>query len=237
MGDELQVRSTPWGWTAFTIFLIAYGNGFSAFFSLVDDPLTWRMWLAFVISLCACYLMMFLDPKNTVRFRSMIAALQGHDIRLSISLCPAWLRSIVLAVALGLLACLSLQFANTDLFLLPDPFAFSEIMRAPSKGVIFGLSILAFLIRDVALILLLNLRPARKRADMAAIFYLIFAYGILPGTLYALEQPAIAAIFLPDPTRFTSLVSALLQAAVLGVLLIFYWQKIERAFSESLAHD
>jgi hypothetical protein len=98
----------------------------------------------------------------------------------------------------------------------------------------FGFSILAFLLRDAALILWLNVRPSRKRADLAAIFYLVFAYCILPPTLYAFELPQVAALFFPDPRGFGSLVSGSLQAVAMIAVLAFRWRLAEAQFIRGL---
>ena len=237
MGAELQVKSTPWGWTAFTIFLIAYGNGFSVLSLSGAHPVISRLWLAFAISIIACYLMLFIDPKSVVQFRALVAALRKSDVAHSIGLCPAWLRSVVLAGVLGMLASFSLLFGKSGSLQLPYAFVLSEFIPDLREGITFGLSILAFLLRDISLILLLNIRPSRKRADMAAIFYLIFAYGILPGTLRALELPGVAALFLPDVTGFVSLVSAMFQGTVMAGILIYFWCRAEQKFFEGLARD
>jgi len=85
-----------------------------------------------------------------------------------------------------------------------------------------------FLTRDALIFIFFSMSANRRRADMTAIFYLLLLYWLLPSILAGLNFPLAQAALLPIGTHdaTVSIISALLQCAVLGFLIMQRWKKL-----------
>ncbi|MDR3222060.1 MAG: hypothetical protein LBU46_08685 [Candidatus Accumulibacter sp.] len=212
MRRELLLRNHAVCWPAFLLFWMGWGAGFvktgewSPFFAFCT-LLTWG----------TVYLLLFFERKDQGLWLRLIAACKNKDKPLIRHLLPSWLASFILALALSLvtLASLPAQKHQTLLVLL---------------------SVAAFVTRDVAWTLRLNIAPDARRADSAAMVSLIVAYGVLP-VLAGLISPQLRSVLLPDLGWVTGLVhdskpliiglvASLSQAALAVWLLYGRWRKV-----------
>jgi hypothetical protein len=212
MRRELLLRNRAWCWPAFLLFWMGWSAGFvktrewSSFFTICT-LLTWG----------TVYLLLFFERKDQGMWLRLIAACKNRDKPLIRHLLPSWLTSFALALALSLVTLASLREQKLSVLLAL-------------------LSVAAFVTRDVAWILRLNMAPDARRADSAAAISLIVAYGVLP-VLAGLISPQLRSVLLPDLVSRTQvvhdfqliligLVASLSQAALAVWLLYRRWRKV-----------
>ncbi|MDR2364725.1 MAG: hypothetical protein LBD68_02580 [Zoogloeaceae bacterium] len=166
MRRELQNRNHPWWWPAFLLFWIVWSAGFvgktevSAWFKFfcVCAALIW----------VSVYVLIASERKDYAFWIRFVAAWRRRDGVLLQHLLPNWLISFAMALVLSLAALSLILFMRGGS---PEFF---------SRGALFLISLLAFVLRDAAWILWLNLAPGARRADGAAIVSLAVAYCLLP---------------------------------------------------------
>ena len=160
MRRELLLRNRPWWWLAFLLFWISWSAGFFmraaekvwTFFFAAWAALTWM----------SGYALIFSEKKDAafwIRFR---AAWKRRDGELLQHLLPNWIVSFALALVLTFIA---LSLSGSGSFF---------------RGLLCLVSLTAFVLRDTAWILWLNLKPGARHPDGAALVSLAVAYGVLP---------------------------------------------------------
>jgi hypothetical protein len=161
MRRELLLRNRPWWWLAFQLFWMAWGAGF---ITQLGEEQRWAFFFAFcaVLTWASVYPLIFFEKKDTAFWIRLRAAWQRRDGALLQHLLPNWLVSFALALVLSLLALLLSG---------PDHLA---------NKLFCLISVTAFVLRDTAWILWLNLKPGARRPDGAALVSLAVAYGVLP---------------------------------------------------------
>ena len=186
MRAELQVKQWPWAWLAFTLFVIFYHNGFLlAHCAACGESLFWPAFLGFAIAVAGAYLALFLEAKDVVRLRGLRSALGAGAWGRALTLTPTWLPAAGLAGLLGVLTIVQSDTVPSIVWV----EKLEDFMVDPDRSFFVAgvLSVLAFLMRDFALIVGLNLGERRKRADLAALVYLLVLYGLIPVTLKTAE--------------------------------------------------
>ena len=263
MRAELQVRQQPWAWAAFVVFLVIYVSGLPAPRAAqagMIDLLTARLMLAFGLALALAYVTYFLFEKDPISLRGLILALKGGDGRRALRLLPQWLIATVITalVALAYVVCL---------LLLDDRQGPGETllgMDFRQAGILMTLGLLGFLLRDLAIILFLNLRGGRP--DAAALVYLLVLHLLVPALMVALGLGGLVGLVSPfahigslplqvfslgatpdqlpgflsgDLARVPWLIAlgALPQVALLAVLLAGRWRRFQSDIDRSLAHE
>jgi hypothetical protein len=101
-----------------------------------------------------------------------------------------------------------------------------EEINLATYPIAFTFSLCAFILRDIALLIWLNLAKKNDRADMTALVYLTVLYLILPGIGESLDADIFTAIFWPwlNTTPLWMIIAPSIQA---GILMIFVWQRWE----------
>jgi len=216
MRAELQFRTSPWVWLLFVAFMGFYLEGFF-YPSLVrlDARALWFL-PPLASTVVLVYAAALLEPKDVVRYRWFVQA--GGDWPRALSLTPLWLPTYLMAAALAFFA---MPGERVPLPLLDELLPGRSILPSPSALI----ALLLFMARDMALILYLNFGGNRRRADTAAVVYLVLAYGPLPGIAYALGVPVLPSLFLPVDAGnpLFTVGPPLLQAAAMIVLLRRRW--------------
>jgi hypothetical protein len=161
MRRELLLRNRPWWWPAFLLFWMAWGAGF---LTQLEKEGQWASFFAFcaMLTWASVYLLIFFEKKDTAFWIRLLAAWRRRDSELLQHLLPNWLVSFALALALSFLALLLSGLGHL----------FDKLL--------FLISVMAFVLRDTAWILWLNLKPDARRPDAAALVSLAVAYGVLP---------------------------------------------------------
>ena len=264
MQAELQVRQRPWAWAAFVLFVIVYLSGLPATFTDQQgtpmESLALRLMLAFWIAVGLAYVTYFLFEKDPIALRGLNLALKSGDSRRTLRLLPHWLiiTFITALVGLAYVVCV---------LLLDDREGLGETLLGMDfrlASVLITLGLLGFLLRDLAIILFLNLRGGRP--DAAALVYLLVLHLLVPGLMGALGAGALIGLVSPFahiaslPLQFFSLgpsvtqlpgfmtpnlaqvpwliaLGSLPQVALLLVLLAGRWRRFQADIDESLAHE
>ncbi len=263
MQAELQVRQRPWAWAAFAIFLMVYLSGLPALSPAHMGNaglLTARLLLALAVALMLAYATYFLFEKDPISLRGLVLALKGGDARRALRLLPQWLIITVITALVALAFVISVLLLNG--LWVPSEILFGMGFRQAS--VLLTVGLLGFLLRDLAIILLLNLRGGRPHA--AALVYLLVLHILVPalmgvlglGGLAGLVSPyaqipvlplqdlfsGSAAVQLPGfivtdlvPVPWLIALGPLPQVALLFGLLAGRWRRFQSAIEESLAHE
>ncbi|MEJ0024647.1 MAG: hypothetical protein WDN01_01355 [Rhizomicrobium sp.] len=182
---ELKMRNGPLVWLAFLLFMGIYVAGFDAWLSA--DMANWdavalRLLLAASTFAVLTYVMVLLEPKDRVHYRWMAAQFaQGH-VANALSGLQAWMMSYGTGVLIAI---------GLSLWLLRDPLtaAFGQPLVVATAG---------FVTRDVALFVLMQTLPGKRRGDFGALAILFALYVLTPAILTGLHANALLFLFYPQ---------------------------------------
>lgn len=241
MRQELQYRNYPFVWIGFTLFVMIYLGGLAwlekvpnELRHLGEPPLSWQIpfWLTlFLIPSALTYLAVFAQSKSIVSYFWFGKSLREGEFKKSLYLCPAWMIAYGIALIAGILFWFSLPSLDASEIRKLGQF-YRDIFG--QEGHRYSYSVLAhllFITRDILFVLWLNFRGRPKRADIAALIYLLIAYVVLPplvAQLFAFGVPEIVAVFSPVGTAnpVMKFLPIFIQVGVLAVLLARIWRQI-----------
>jgi hypothetical protein len=208
---ELQKRNGPLFWTAFLLFAAFWAAGLAEGETTgtvngveISAGTMFRWFAAAAVFLAGAYAAAFAEPADRVRLRRFT----GFG--------PGWVEqapAVLPALALGAvaLAGVVVSVLGLPLAALPD----NDVARG--EVALFVAALFAFVLRDMAVIAFFRFGPRPKRGDFGAVLALGLLYGL--GGLVAANLGGAVALALPSPEApLLSLVSGLLQAAVVGFL-------------------
>lgn len=208
MRAQLRMRSGPWLWTGFVLFLMLFATGFEVEL-LRRNVVHFGPSAAFGAGLMCCYLMTFLEPWSGLGYRRILDSWKKRNVANVANAFPRWLATF----ALVFLAAVWIALGNID---------------TPMLGLTL-FSLLAFAARDIALLHFFKFNPESRRATTATLFYLGILYILIPMLLSVLDYKGLAKLFVPMATDVggiqTALMSGLLQAGIAG---IFAWRRWQR---------
>ena len=181
---ELKMRNGPLVWLAFLVFMGVYVAGFDAWLS--PDLKTWdaislRLLLAGTTYAVLTYVMVLLEPKDRVHYRWMEGQFRHGHIANALSGLQAWMMSYGAAFAVA---------AALSLWLMHD-------IEAAQVGQPLVLTTMGFITRDVAVFVLMQTLPGKRRGDFSALAILFALYVLAPAILTGLH--AFGALFLFYP--------------------------------------
>ncbi len=205
MAQELSIRTVPWVWLVFALFMIIYIGGFIA-----SDKFSEHFYItSFSICLVLSYLAVFAEHHEAMRIKRLITYFTEKNWRRSAEELPLWCITFVLA------ALLSLPLSFIDLTDLDDDFH------------IYPLSILFLLLRDIGIFLYFNYSKNPQRALSLTLLTFILLYGVFPGIFSAAEQQWLTALFFPliAPNIALSLLYSVAQNVLVWYLLYKHWQE------------
>ena len=188
---ELQMRNSPWLWVAFLLFAGLWRAGLAT----PDGPAGEAMSAAVVFAVLS-YAAAFVEPADALHLRRFAAAVGRGRLLEAADRAPAAVFSFKLAV-LAVVAAAVLGWSDHSVPALNAAVA------------------VAFLVRDLGVILLFRLGPRPGRADLSAVVALALLYGV-GAVIDHLCQPAGVALFMPFSTvaPAVTLGSGLVQALV-----------------------
>lgn len=178
MRAELRFANGPFVWLAYLAYLAFYAAGFESWVghymaSLSQasgplQPVTVRLGLAWLALLSSAYSMVFLEPKDPVRFRWLADQMRARAFGKAFLALDAWMLSYGAALALGTIL--------AGLLLLNGAVVGTLSMSSLAPAV---LAMLGFLTRDVAIFVLMRVLAGAK-GDFAALATLGVLYLVLP---------------------------------------------------------
>lgn len=201
MRVELQYRTRAWAWVGFLSFAIVYGAGFAPepdayFLAHLWNP----MLLPASLLILLVYLGLFTEPRSWDRQRVLFDGFsRSRSTRLWHKL-PLWLLSyLALAIALLILYALAptpdASSPGLDRFYDVDPLlGFDPGLQEAG----FLAALLLFVLRDALLVQLLSVGEVGRRADLAALVYLVCLYGLSGALILELELPEAVPVFYPS---------------------------------------
>jgi hypothetical protein len=216
---ELQVRQQPWVWLSFSLFLIAYYQGF-----LLPGPgegLFQRFASALLVAVPLYYLALFAQSNDIIRYRWLLHHL-GH--RKALSLVPLWAPSLVLASGLAIAVAMVTRSEVRPL-MVEEPLPGMLLDEAWSGEAATAIALILFMLRDLGIVLLLNFAKRPKAPDLAAILYLIVLYGICGGLATVVGAGELLPLFVPGAGSNAVFVvlAPLVQVVLVAVLLQRRW--------------
>lgn len=179
MCTALDIRTRPWALPAFTVFAALWVNGFfqvgkASEFSGVFGTLL----CAVVVCSAFCYALLMAEPGGASVWQRLRVRLRARNTRRLLEEAPLWLVALITGLIMGLAAMLTPTGNSKASNLLP----FAAIL---------------FVARDAAIFQFFALAREPRRAEAAALFYLVLLYGLLPGLLHALNAESLARLVLP----------------------------------------
>ncbi|MGH1353355.1 MAG: hypothetical protein ACRBBN_21485 [Methyloligellaceae bacterium] len=228
MRTELQMRSTPWGWTVFLLFLFFYFGNFSfqsgtvwqneaQSFSLLNPVnigsvnLDYFFSIAFGISLLSCYVMFFSDHLSITRYRMLQHRLARGQLMRAAELIPRMAISYLFALIAGLVLIILNPSVSVKSNFIP---AFLTLA-----------ALLLFTLRDIAILHYFSLARDNRRAFLATIFYLAILYYLLPLLFFSVGIRSYSFFYPPIfTTNWQDLIPILLQLAAVFILIYLRWQ-------------
>lgn len=213
--SELQLKSLPWAWGLFILFLSGYLAGFlgEGRWDAGQSVWTLRLLSAFMTTLALAYATAFSERKDPVALRRLQQSLGRREWARAMQSFPLWLSTLPFVALSGAM------------------LVVVDVGLTPAEGVkpvaVAAVAMVLFLLRDLALLLFLNLGRVPKRADMLTILFLVLLYSVIPTMLAALGLDRLTALFWPTPGAPAVIVlpAALLQAAAMLGLLAHRWRK------------
>ncbi|HEY4942182.1 MAG TPA: hypothetical protein VII56_12215 [Rhizomicrobium sp.] len=182
---ELKMRNGPLVWVAFLAFMGVYVAGFDAWLSpdlKAWDAVSLRLLLAGTTYALLTYVMVLLEPKDRVHYRWMEGQVRHGHIANALSGLQAWMMSYAAALAVAAALCL---------WLMRDA-------QAALAGQPLVLATMGFITRDVALFVLMQTLPGKRRGDFGALAILFALYVLAPAILTGLHAFGLLFLFYPQ---------------------------------------
>jgi hypothetical protein len=203
MAQELRIRTLPWVWLAFAVFLIIYVGGFIP----AEHFGEYFYAIAFGICLTLSYLIVFAEYNEPMRIKRLLTYITQENWQRAAEELPLWCITFTLA---GLLA-LPLSFSH--------PADIDELH-------IYPVSILLLLLRDIGIFLFFSYSKNPQRAFSLTLLSLVLLYGILPGIFMAAKQEWLVTLFFPlvADSMGISMICMGVQSALIWYFLYQRWQ-------------
>lgn len=213
--QELQVRTLPWAWLVFLLFISTYIAGFGIRDS--DTPVQQAnvvLIAGLLVSLAAVYPMLFSESSGAMAVRRLLLRASAREGRRLLEEFPLWIVSLWLALVFCVLTVL-LAGPRSD---------GDDILRA---AVLAPVPLFLLVTRDAAVFLFFALSRQPRRAGTATLFYLLLLYWLVPMLLRAAGANDAADLVLPpfwERPGFAAGVLAV-QAAVVIAAALWRWRK------------
>ena len=182
MATALQVRTLPWAFAAFALFVTAYGAGFAADPASFGATRNALLACGFVVSAALTYLFLFTEETGVIVFRRVQSKLARRNLRGALCELPCWTVGLALAAVFGAAAAVSASGAPQGLL--------QSVALSP-------VPLFLLLARDAAIMLFFAIAARPARAEAAALFYLLVLYAIAPWLLTLAGLRGVAEIILP----------------------------------------
>ncbi len=201
MREELHYENGSLVWILFLLTSMLLFSGLITNIDAlnVEETLLVDFYISYFIAILFTYIMAFIEPKNIVDFRMLFQKVRRREWRdLQLAL-PLWFISLSFAVIICL-AIISYSLISDKLSL------FTSFI-----SILFPVNLLLFMLRDIGLLLLVNLSDKIKRADFATFLLLMILYVVFPSVSKFL-----------DLNLFASFIPVLNEKFYIGTIPIFF---------------
>jgi len=209
MCQSLAVRTTPWVWGLFLLFVTVYSAGFAVSHAAHGLAPPQALALAGVVwGLLFTYLMLFTEPTGPLVLRRVARKIRMEQWRRAWQEVPCWPVTWLFAA----LCAIVLAVYGADVTNAAHP-GMREWAMTPLPLVLLAA-------RDAGIFLLFAAAPQPRRVAGTTIVYMLLLDWILPGLLTTLGLTQLAAMVLPvgPGNAWVQCASALAQAMVAGWL-------------------
>lgn len=222
MAAQLQRPLIPWAWPAFTLFVMAYVQGFLA--SDTSPQVLGPFGGALATAWLLFYLALFADRNEPLRYRHCLTAFGDGRWWQGCTLLPWWVFGWIILLIAGLLSAGGSGTDSAAWEQLTSRFG----LDLPD-ALDLRLSLVLFALRDAAFVLWINAGRSR-RGDLVAAIYLLLLYG--PVTVLLIKAGGSSVAQLIVPLSFGSPLPSLLAAIVqIAVLAFLTWRRWRALFS------
>jgi hypothetical protein len=176
----------------------------------------------FFIYLGMTYALLLLEPKEILNFREVIKRFREGNKKKFYSIIPLWSVTALFTILGAFVAFFSYLIDSKPL---QDFFWWMSFTTRNEMGSGFVyFSIIGFMIRDIAFVLLINLSGRRKRADATASLYLIILYFIIP---FLIKETGLGFLFYPsnDQGIILMIITPYIEAILIIQLLVRLWKQ------------
>jgi hypothetical protein len=218
MCRELQVRTLPWAWPCFALYVAFWLAGLAGGREL-------GAFQAFVVSgVLACtaltYAALFTDLTSAMVIRRMAAHAARGDWRRALEAMPVWPTTLVLGFAFALAAPVAFAQAGTY----AGAPHWSELHAFATRAPI---ALLLLALRDCAILVFFASALRPRRVEGVTLLYLALLWWLIPALLGALGLTALAQLVNPfislDGAKAASVMAA--QAAIATGLAAWRWRR------------
>jgi hypothetical protein len=215
MCQELRVRTLPWAWLVFLLFISGYIAGFGIRPSDAPGQAMDVVLIAgLLVSLASMYPLLFSESSGAMVVRRLMLRASAAEWRRLLEETPLWTVTLVLAL---LFCTLTVLFAGarTD---------GDDILRA---AVLAPVPLFLLASRDAAIYLFFAFARQPRRAETATIFYLLLLYWLLPMLLRAAGGNTAGDLVLPpfwERPGYAAAIAAVQAAAAISAA-VWRWRR------------
>jgi hypothetical protein len=215
MCQELRVRTTPWAWVAFLLFVTGYVSGFGI---RPHDTLRQEMNVVLIagliVSMMTIYPLLFSEASGAMAVRRLVLRFAARDRRRLLEETPLWPVSLALTFAFCALIVVLVGPRGSE------DGIFRGVLLSPVPLVLLA-------VRDTALYMVFALARQPRRAETVTIFYLVLLYWLVPMVLNAAGAKGLSGLVLPpfwEQPGYAAVV-AVVQAVVVVAAAAWRWRK------------
>jgi hypothetical protein len=198
MCAELQKPTLPWGWPLVSAFVIGFLLGFVLPLD-PGQPIAFALVPVALAALVLFYGALLGDGKDGIKLRWFLRALATGDVLRASRMFPSWLFSLILAailiIALAVIVPADRPAILSDIYRQLIGFATFRV----DSYLAWASAVILFMLRDVALVLYLNISTRARSPDVAATVLLATSYIVLPLLLGFVAPDWTLAVAVPWP--------------------------------------
>ncbi len=191
MCRELQVRTLPWAWPAFGIFVAAWAAGFAHGQTLGPG----RAFVAggLLATLGLTYVALFGDATTFSSVRLVFTRAAAGQWRRALEELPLWPSTLLAAAVFAAAA----PFAFADVSFAIEGLRWPYVERVAAHA---PLALVLMAARDCAILCFFAFSARPRRVEAATVLYLVLLDWVIPGLLGAVGLSALAGWVLPFDT-------------------------------------
>ncbi len=244
MRTELQYTHGLKWWVLFLTTSAIFNSGF-----IVGQNATWSLHTAIVIAaatmfigyVITAFLLTIIEPKEIINYRTIFKSFRDRNTAKLYSILPLWTVTLLFVAVSGIITSITIITMPDSIFdaptigtLFTSNYFLAKLEGIKSTLTIAPFAIFGFLIRDIAIVLYVNIMRKNKRADTTAILYLLILYIVIP---LIIRSSSIGFLFYPTDQSgtFLMLAAPLAEASIMIYLLSNKWKSINSTIAQTSA--